>query len=33
MESITINPAGVADLLSNIKPFKALGPDGIPAFL
>ena len=33
MESITINPVGVADLLSNIKPFKASGPDDIPAFL
>ena len=27
------NPAGVADLLSNSKPFKASGPDDIPAFL
>ena len=33
MEPLTINPAGVADLLSKIKPFKAFGPDGIPAFL
>ena len=32
MEAITINPVGV-DLLSNIKPFKASGPDNIPAFL
>ena len=33
MESITTNPAGVADLLSNIKPFKASSPDDIAAFL
>ena len=33
IESITINPAGVADLLSNIKPFKPSGPDDIPTFL
>ena len=29
MEPIIINPAGAADLLSNIKPFKASGPDDI----
>ena len=33
MESITINPAGVADLLLNVKPFMGLSPDDIPAFL
>ena len=33
IEPITINTAGVADLLSNIQPFKASGPDNIPAFL
>ena len=34
MESITINSAGVhADLLSNVKPFKASDPDSIPTFL
>ena len=32
MESITINPVDVANLLSNIKPIKALSPDDIPAF-
>ena len=33
IESITTNIAGVADFFSNIKPFKASGPDNIPAFL
>ena len=33
IEPITTNIAGVADFLSNIKPFKASGPDNIPAFL
>ena len=33
IEPITINTAGVADLLSNIQPFKASGPDNIPVFL
>ena len=28
MEPLTINPAGVADLLSKIKPFKTSGPGG-----
>ena len=33
IEPITINTAGVADLLSNIQPFKASGPGNVPAFL
>ena len=33
IEPITIDTAGIADLLSNIQPFKASGPDNIPAFL
>ena len=33
MQSISINPAGVASLLSGLKPFKATGPDDIPAYL
>ena len=33
IESITINTVGVTDLLSNIQPFKSLGPDSIPVFL
>ena len=33
MHSITISSAGVPNLLSNIKPFKASGPDDIPAYL
>ena len=33
MSPIIISPAGVANLLSNIKPFKAMGPDNIPAYL
>ena len=33
MHSITISFAGVAKLLSDIKPFKAPGPDDIPTYL
>ena len=33
MQPISINPAGVASLLSGLKPFKATGPDEIPAYL
>ena len=33
IKSITINTVGVTDLLSNIQPFKSLGPDSIPVFL
>ena len=33
IQPITISTAGVTDLLSNIQPFKASGPDNIPAFL
>ena len=33
MQPISINPAGVASLLSGLKPFKAAGPDDIPAYL
>ena len=33
MDPIKISPTGVAELLSNIKPFKASGPDNIPAYL
>ena len=33
MQSISINPASVASLLSGLKPFKATGPDDIPAYL
>jgi len=33
MQSISINPASVASLLSNIRPFKATGPDDIPPYL
>ena len=33
MSPIIISPAGVANLLSNIKPFKAMGPDNIPTYL
>ena len=33
MQSISINPAGVASLLSGLKPFKVTGPDNIPAYL
>ena len=33
IEPIIINIAGVAEVPSNIKPFKASGPDNIPAFL
>ena len=33
MHSITISSAGVAKLLSDIKPFKASGPDDILAYL
>ena len=33
MHSITVSSAGVAKLLSDIKPFKAPGPDDIPAYL
>ena len=33
MQSLSINPAGVASLLSGLKPFKATGPDDIPAYL
>ena len=33
MQPITINSAGVASLLLGLKPFKAAGPDDIPAYL
>ena len=33
MHSITISSAGVAKLLSDIKPFKVSGPDDIPTYL
>ena len=33
MQPISINPVGVASLLSDLKPFKATGPDEIPAYL
>ena len=33
MQPISINPAGVASLLSGLRPFKAAGPDDIPAYL
>ena len=33
MQSISINPAGVASLLSGLRSFKATGPDDIPAYL
>jgi len=33
MQPIMINPVGVASLLSGPRPFKAAGPDDIPAYL
>ena len=33
MQPISINPTGVASLLSGLKSFKATGPDEIPAYL
>ena len=33
MQPISIHPTGVASLLSGLKPFKATGPDDIPAYL
>jgi len=33
MQPITINCGGVASLLLGLKPFKATGPDDIPAYL
>ena len=33
MQPISINPAGIASLLSGLKPFKATGPDEIPVYL
>ena len=33
MPPITVHINGVTKLLSDIKPYKSSGPDGIPAFL